>query len=138
MKEIDTSNLGEASGVSRNCVSCPSRLESVRSNTSQSNKVTRSSCISFECHPDLLLKNLLDDGEDACFASTTMTSSNPKITEADFVGLLCMFLELMENQDWATFEATALFNKNAFRRLSKYASRCTEFNGTTIIAFTET
>ena len=56
MKEIDSSNLG----LNRNCGSCPSRLGSVHDNAPEPHKVTRSSCISFECHPDLLLEGLLD------------------------------------------------------------------------------
>mmetsp|Transcript_9170 Transcript_9170/g.15941 ORF Transcript_9170/g.15941 Transcript_9170/m.15941 type:complete len:147 (-) Transcript_9170:162-602(-) len=59
MRDIDISNLGRSQF--RNCRSCPSRLETVQYN-SQPHRVTRSSCISFECHPDLLFEDdLLDD-----------------------------------------------------------------------------
>ena len=61
MKDIDTSNL-EASQF-RNCILCPSRLETVQ-DKAQPRTVTRSSRISFECHPDLLLEDLLNDAED--------------------------------------------------------------------------
>jgi len=67
MKDIDTSNL-KASGI-RNCISCPSRLQTVQ-DKAQSQTVTRSSRISFECHPDLLLEDLLNDVEDCDLEGT--------------------------------------------------------------------
>ena len=60
MKEVDTSNLG-ASALNRNSM-CPL--------TPQSQKVTRSSCVSFECHPDLLLHDLLNDDDDSSLENT--------------------------------------------------------------------
>ncbi|KAL7539582.1 hypothetical protein ACHAXR_010158 [Thalassiosira sp. AJA248-18] len=62
LRDIDTSNLG-ASLMSRNCVSCPSRLRT-QDNAPSSQKVARRTCISFECYPDLIFEDLLDDGED--------------------------------------------------------------------------
>ncbi|KAL7536576.1 hypothetical protein ACHAXR_007250 [Thalassiosira sp. AJA248-18] len=62
MKDIDTSNLG-ASSMSRTCVSHPSRLQT-QDKASPSQKVTRSTCISFECHPDLLLEDFVNDDKD--------------------------------------------------------------------------
>lgn len=56
MKDIDESNLGEFAPAMRNCLSAPSRLETVETNTSSQPKtVERRTCVSFECHPDLLL-----------------------------------------------------------------------------------
>ena len=52
MKDIDLSNL-------RNCLSCPARMQTVQA-TSIS-KVERSTRISYECHPDLLLEELLNE-----------------------------------------------------------------------------
>jgi hypothetical protein len=69
MKEVDTSNLG-ASALNRNSMPCLLRPEAVQDKTPQSQKVTRSSCISFECHPDLLLHDLLNDDEDISLENT--------------------------------------------------------------------
>mmetsp|Transcript_18172 Transcript_18172/g.39283 ORF Transcript_18172/g.39283 Transcript_18172/m.39283 type:complete len:84 (+) Transcript_18172:224-475(+) len=60
-----------------------------------------------------------------------MTSSNHSMSE-DFIGLLTMLLDLIKNQDWATFEEIALSNENMFRLLSNYISRCEELNGETL------
>ena len=57
MKDIDGTNIG-VSELTRSHVSCPSRLENgVFSMSNQSKKVTRSTCISFECHPDMILED---------------------------------------------------------------------------------
>lgn len=61
MKDTDTSDL-EASRF-RTCILCPSRLETVQ-DKAQPQMVTQSSRISFECHPDLLLEDLLNYAED--------------------------------------------------------------------------
>ena len=67
MREIDTSNLG-ASVMSRNCFSCPSRIQTVQSQDTTTNTVqqtvSRKSCISYECHPDLLFMDELDGMEE--------------------------------------------------------------------------
>ena len=88
--DIDTSNLGVSSLKSmRNCTSCPSRIPTSNTKTKRrtvrqqgstknddwdqqeeqasppSQKIERSTCISFECYPDLLLDDdLFDDDED--------------------------------------------------------------------------
>mmetsp|Transcript_6311 Transcript_6311/g.11241 ORF Transcript_6311/g.11241 Transcript_6311/m.11241 type:complete len:171 (+) Transcript_6311:224-736(+) len=68
LKDIDTSHLGDSQF--RNCSSCPSRLETVKFEA-QPQTVIRSSRISFECHPDLVLEDdyddLFDDDTDDCF-----------------------------------------------------------------------
>ena len=58
LKEIDDSTDLDDCRLARNCTSCPSRLQ-----TSQPGKLTvkRSSCISFECHPDLILYEDLEE-----------------------------------------------------------------------------
>ena len=60
-RDVDTSDL-VTSGMARNCISCPARLEQDKAQQTQT--VTRRSCISFECHPDLLLEDMLDDTDD--------------------------------------------------------------------------
>ena len=62
MKDIDTSNLGTCA-MPRNCTSSPARMQTVQGKAT-SQTVTRSSCISFECHPDLLLIDELSSEED--------------------------------------------------------------------------
>ena len=67
MQDIDTSNLASSPLLDRSCTSCPSRLQSVQGPAmTQQTVVTRSSRISFECHPDLLLEDDLmsDDTEE--------------------------------------------------------------------------
>ena len=55
MKELDVSNL-------RNCLSCPARMKTKTPSTPSSlTTVTRSTCISYECHPDVFLEDLLND-----------------------------------------------------------------------------
>ena len=60
-KDIDTSDLGTCriKGTS----SCPARLQTEQSKTQSLTTVTRSTRISFECHPDLLLEELLNNDE---------------------------------------------------------------------------
>ena len=53
MKDVDTSDLSASSTIKRSCFSSPSRLETVQGKAQET--VVRKSCISFECHPDLLL-----------------------------------------------------------------------------------
>ena len=62
MREVDTSNL-EASALSRNCISCPSRLETMQHESLQQ-KVTRTTRVSVECHPDLLFEDIMNEDED--------------------------------------------------------------------------
>ena len=88
--DVDMSNLQE-SGLRRNCTSCPSRMQTSRARpvktsrnddweqeqqeeepqSSSTQKVSRSTRISFECHPDLILDDLLDElyGDDDFEAS---------------------------------------------------------------------
>jgi len=58
MKEVDVSNI-------RNCLSCPARMQTMKTTTSStppsSTTVTRSTCISYECHPDVFLEDFLND-----------------------------------------------------------------------------
>ena len=54
--DIDTSDLGASKTKS-----CPSRLQTTRGKARSSRTTTRSSCISFECHPDLMMEDLLSD-----------------------------------------------------------------------------
>ena len=49
----DTYKLSAASTMKRSCFSSASRLETVQGKAQET--VVRKSCISFECHPDLLL-----------------------------------------------------------------------------------
>ena len=58
MREIDMTKLREGT-VRRNCVSCPSRLQSVQENSSC--KVSRKTVISYECHPDELMKDWMNE-----------------------------------------------------------------------------
>ena len=51
---VDTSDLSALSTIKRSCFSSPSRLETVQGKAQET--VVRKSCISFECHPDLLLE----------------------------------------------------------------------------------
>ena len=60
MQDIDTTCLVGTSSSRRS--SCPGRFQSA-----QSNEVTRSTCISVEAHPDLLLEDDLLDGVDEDF-----------------------------------------------------------------------
>ena len=57
-RDIDTSDLA-TSRIPRD-----RGFNAKQDKASQSQTVTRSSCISFECHPDLLLEDLLDDHRD--------------------------------------------------------------------------
>lgn len=57
MKDDDTTNL-EASDLD-NHTSCLSRPHPIQ-DQAQPQTVTRSSCISFECHPDLLIRDLFE------------------------------------------------------------------------------
>ena len=59
MREVDMSNLG-GSALTRNCISCPSRLETVQ-HESLPQRVTRTTCVSVECHPDLLLDDFMNE-----------------------------------------------------------------------------
>ena len=52
LKEIDISNL-------RNCLSCAARMQTVRKKSIS--KVKRIACISYECHPDVLLEDFVND-----------------------------------------------------------------------------
>jgi hypothetical protein len=68
-KAIDMSKLDEVPTVmKRNCTSCPSRMMTQQFDNSRT--VERASRISFECHADMLLVDLLEeekesDGEDS-------------------------------------------------------------------------
>ena len=83
--DIDTSNLGASSlkARMRSCTSCPSRIPSTngrpvyaknddweqqqQQQQEEQSSITRKTCISFECHPDLLLDDELffdDDLDD--------------------------------------------------------------------------
>ena len=57
-RDIDVTDLA-TSRMPRNGHSCPARLHAEQDKASNSQIVTRSSCISFECHPDILLEGLL-------------------------------------------------------------------------------
>ena len=61
-QDIDTSHLANTSSRRASASSC-----SVRFQSAQSNKVTRSTCISVEAHLDLLLEDDLLDGVDENF-----------------------------------------------------------------------
>jgi hypothetical protein len=59
-KEVDMSKLDEVSTVmKRNCTSCPSRIMTQEFATSCT--VERASRISFECHADLLIMDLMEE-----------------------------------------------------------------------------
>ena len=58
MKDIEISKLGD-SIVNGRHISCPSRLQTAQNEAESRQTVTRSSRISFECHPDLLLEDML-------------------------------------------------------------------------------
>ena len=59
-KEVDMSKLDEVSTVmKRNCTSCPSRIMTQEFATSCT--VKRASRISFECHADLLIMDLMEE-----------------------------------------------------------------------------
>ena len=45
-------------------MSCPARLQTEQGKAQSPMTVTRSKRISFECHPDLLLEDLLNNDED--------------------------------------------------------------------------
>ena len=63
-RDVDMSSLqgSQSSQRSRRSrASCPSRIEPTLPNTT---KVERRSCISFECYPDLLLEDFLDEMAD--------------------------------------------------------------------------
>ena len=83
--DIDTSNLGASSLTARirSCTSCPSRIPSTNARPvcaknddweqqrqqqeeEEQTSFTRKTCISFECHPDLLLDDelFIDDDMD--------------------------------------------------------------------------
>ncbi|KAL7542145.1 hypothetical protein ACHAXR_011569 [Thalassiosira sp. AJA248-18] len=58
LKDVDApEDLATCDELTRNCISSPSRLQTLRGKA-MTQTVTRSSCISFECHPDL---HYLDD-----------------------------------------------------------------------------
>ena len=66
MMDIDDTNLGASELLNRASISRPPRLESNQDqNTDESQKVARSSCISFECYPDMILDDEIpSDGEE--------------------------------------------------------------------------
>ena len=59
-KDIDTSDLGSCR--IKGTMSCPARLQTEQVKAHSPTTVTRSKRISFECHPDLLLEDLLNSG----------------------------------------------------------------------------
>ena len=61
-KDIDTSDLGSCR--IKGTMSCPARLQTEKVKAQSSTTVTRSKRISFECHPDLLLEDLVNSDED--------------------------------------------------------------------------
>ena len=65
MKDVDTSDLSASSTIKRSCFSSPSRLETVQGKAQET--VVRKSCISFECHPDLLLDDEFSMNEHDAF-----------------------------------------------------------------------
>ncbi len=59
LKDFDISSL-ETPSIRRNCISCPARIQ--KHGDSSSNKIIkRKSCISMECHSDLIMAELLGD-----------------------------------------------------------------------------
>ncbi|KAL7465241.1 hypothetical protein ACHAXS_005571 [Conticribra weissflogii] len=65
LRDVDYSNLDKSS-IRRNCISCPSRIESEGNNASLPFEVKRKSRISFECYSDLLLEDLFAEDPDSC------------------------------------------------------------------------
>jgi hypothetical protein len=61
LEEVDLSNF-EKSSIRRNCISCPSRMQT--EGISSTRTVERRTCISFECHADLLMADFLDDDDE--------------------------------------------------------------------------
>ena len=57
MKDIDETNIGVSELTRSHSSSCPSRLENGVGKSDELEKVTRSTCISFECHPDRILED---------------------------------------------------------------------------------
>ena len=62
---VDMHQLAQ-DGLRRNCASCPASIQTAAATSvEESAKVKRCTRISFECHTDLLLEDLMnDDGED--------------------------------------------------------------------------
>jgi hypothetical protein len=57
---VDMHQLAQ-DGLRRNCASCPASIQTVATKSEESAKVKRCTRISFECHTDLLLEDLMDD-----------------------------------------------------------------------------
>jgi hypothetical protein len=55
-RDVDVSSLQGGQPSTSRRASCPSRIEST-----PTTKIERRSCISFECHTDLLLEDCIDD-----------------------------------------------------------------------------
>mmetsp|Transcript_16777 Transcript_16777/g.33554 ORF Transcript_16777/g.33554 Transcript_16777/m.33554 type:complete len:171 (+) Transcript_16777:112-624(+) len=83
LRDVDYSNLDKSS-IRRNCVSCPSRIESEGSNNSLPQQVKRKSRMSFECHSDLLLDDLFAEDDRSC-------QDNEEKEEEDFQMLMKAF-----------------------------------------------
>ena len=61
LEEVDLSNFAKSS-IRRNCISCTSSLQTQEETLTRT--VERRTCISFECHTDLIMSDLLDDDDD--------------------------------------------------------------------------
>ncbi|KAL7527043.1 hypothetical protein ACHAXR_001772 [Thalassiosira sp. AJA248-18] len=86
LEGIDASKDLATCELTRNCISSPSSLITLQGKA-LTHTVTRSSCISFECHPDILLfdlddlsdedfHNLNDNSDDCSYASSDTCSDD--------------------------------------------------------------
>lgn len=82
-RDIDTSDLA-TSKIPRD-----RGFKAEQDKASQSQTVTRRSCISFECHPDLLLEDLLDD-DASSDEDFDLASSVEDADEDQLLGLLLL------------------------------------------------
>ena len=91
LDDVDISTI-QKSLIRRNCISCPSRPET--QGKTLSTKVTRRTCISFECHTDLLMANMFDEEEE----EEDDAGDKKKLGDEDYLDDLLMSLISMRKR----------------------------------------